>query len=956
MKERYFTRLTSVLLALIVIAGAAVTFALVPAAPTSAQPEASWDVTCIDCPRSSGVLGDRSLRIDAQGRPHIAYGGDHLYHAYRDGGGWHTEVADSSNYTGGRMSLALNAAGESRISYTRQHTCPWPPFDEICYDLRFAYKDSSGWHTETLFPDGKVASTAIAVDAAGRAHIVFWDMASSTVRYALQSGGGWQVETVGGMTGNEQDFSVSLALDSLGRPHIVYANSGLQYAYRDGSGWHSELVDANTINHPSLALTTAGAPLITAWGAGQQFAYHDAGGWHVETVDPDGNGYSSIAVDGNGLVHISYRGAYPGFALRHATRAAGGWQVETASNQPALGTSIALRSDGTPLIATVSANALDLAERGAVGWSVAEVDAFGWASSGASMAVDGAGQPRLSHGATAGLLYTYRDAGGWHSQLVDPASVRETSSALAPGGAPQIAYTVNNAAYNTTLRLAFKSGGAWQHVDLDDGNQAGYPSLAIDAGGRPFISYLRGYPLNLLVVTHQTSGGVWETEVVGSANSGGSLALVGGNAPRVAYVAGGQIVYAFRDAGGWHSEPVAAGLYPSLALASDGSPRISFSSGQTLFYAYRDAGGWHSEAASAYGGGATSLALDLANRPHIFYGFLNRPLDGQLRYTRQDASGWHDELIETVYRAVGSLDLALTPAGQPLMAFSDLVLNDLLLASPASAPGCSATPTPLPPNTDPPPAAAQIERQVAHCMDDAYVRTDTGELLLSAPYVRSGARQGGQVPYMAGFVFRNVRIPRGSDVTAARLVLEPWGYQSGAPVAVDIRGDLRPQSDDFNPGNPLLHLRPRTAASVPWTLDSTVVQPVDSPDIAAVVEEIVAQPGWQPGNNLAVFLDANQTTTQYVDWRAYDYSPSAAARLLVSYQPAGGATATATPTASASPTRTPTATPTSTATATPTTTHTPTDTRTPTASPTATVTATRPAASLRVYLPLMLHR
>ena len=287
--------------------------------------------------------------------------------------------------------------------------------------------------------------------------------------------------------------------------------------------------------------------------------------------------------------------------------------------------------------------------------------------------------------------------------------------------------------------------------------------------------------------------------------------------------------------------------------------------------------------------------------------------------------------------------------------------NGLIVHYSAQEPsGCWATPTPLPVYTGSPPSSGAVDRQVAHCMDDAYVRVDTQTLLVDEAFVRSGAREGGQIPYQAGFLFRDVRIPQGAQITSARLQLEPWGWQSGAPIEVDIRAELRPQAADFSPANEWLTLRPRTVSQVSWVLNSTATGTTNSPDILAVVEEVVGQAGWRAGNNLAVYLDATDQGAHYVDWKAYDTNPLLAAHLVVRYQT--GAVSTATPTATSTTTFTPTRPVTYTATPTRTTTFTPTrpgtfiatPTRTPPQTPTAS--PTRPPGARRIYLPVMLHQ
>jgi photosystem II stability/assembly factor-like uncharacterized protein len=269
----------------------------------------------------------------------------------------------------------------------------------------------------------------------------------------------------------------------------------------------------------------------------------------------------------------------------------------------------------------------------------------------------------------------------------------------------------------------------------------------------------------------------------------------------------------------------------------------------------------------------------------------------------------------------------------------------ILRYSVTEPPGCWATPTPAPFPTGAPPNSATIERQIANCFDDAYVRVDTAELLYDTQFVRMGAREGGAVPYVAAWLFRDVRIPQGATITSAHVRLQPWGYQSGVPIVVQIGADARGQSEDFNPLNWPPQSRPRTVARVPWTLTANPVSGVtDSPAISPIIQEIVGLADWRPGNNLAIFMDATGASQQLIDWSAFDSQPALSARLIVSYEllasPTPTPTRTASPTATATPSRTSTPTPTATSTATATPVATPTATATPTLTPSLTPTPT----------------
>ena len=61
-------------------------------------------------------MTDRSIAITDDGIVHIAYGEDHLYHAYYDGT-WHIETVDSSSGVGTHASIAVDSQDKVHISY-----------------------------------------------------------------------------------------------------------------------------------------------------------------------------------------------------------------------------------------------------------------------------------------------------------------------------------------------------------------------------------------------------------------------------------------------------------------------------------------------------------------------------------------------------------------------------------------------------------------------------------------------------------------------------------------------------------------------------------------------------------------------------------------------------------------------------------------------------------------------
>jgi hypothetical protein len=53
-----------------------------------------WDFERPDAPQRFEDTGDHSLTLDTAGNLHLAYGGDHLYHAWYDGATWHEETVE----------------------------------------------------------------------------------------------------------------------------------------------------------------------------------------------------------------------------------------------------------------------------------------------------------------------------------------------------------------------------------------------------------------------------------------------------------------------------------------------------------------------------------------------------------------------------------------------------------------------------------------------------------------------------------------------------------------------------------------------------------------------------------------------------------------------------------------------------------------------------------------------
>jgi hypothetical protein len=92
----------------------------------------AWVIERADAPREFEYMGQRSLALDAAGRPHISYydsTNDDLKYAYFDGTAWQIETVDSAGWVGYYTSLELDSFGRPHISY----------YDGTNGDLKYAH-------------------------------------------------------------------------------------------------------------------------------------------------------------------------------------------------------------------------------------------------------------------------------------------------------------------------------------------------------------------------------------------------------------------------------------------------------------------------------------------------------------------------------------------------------------------------------------------------------------------------------------------------------------------------------------------------------------------------------------------------------------------------------------------------------------------------------------------------
>jgi len=153
----------------------------------------------------------------------------------------------------------------------------------------------------------------------------------------------------------------------------------------------------------------------------------------------------------------------------------------------------------------------------------------------------------------------------------------------------------------------------------------------------------------------------------------------------------------------------------------------------------------------------------------------------------------------------------------------------------------------------------------------------------------------------AGLRFAGINIPQGAVIQEAELQLLA-ASPSTTPTTLNFQAQASDNAPTFTATNNNISSRPKTAASVSWTLPAWNVEDESgpgqrTPNLASVIQEVINRPGWVAGNALAIIVTG--TGSRFVD--AYEDNVYDAAYLHITYTIP---TPTPTPTSTLTPTPT----------------------------------------------------
>lgn len=132
---------------------------------------------------------------------------------------------------------------------------------------------------------------------------------------------------------------------------------------------------------------------------------------------------------------------------------------------------------------------------------------------------------------------------------------------------------------------------------------------------------------------------------------------------------------------------------------------------------------------------------------------------------------------------------------------------------------------------------------------------------------------------VVGLRFAGLGIPRGSVIESAYVQFQADAMKTG-PAALAVRAQAADNAVTFTTTKRNVSTRPLTTASVTWTPPAwSVVGAAGAdqrtPDLRALVQEVVARAGWQQGNAIVFIVTGTGTRT------AVSYNKSAAAAPLL---------------------------------------------------------------------------
>jgi len=610
----------------------------------------------ITSPDTAGNVGQyTSVALDSSGYPVVSYydatNGDlkvlHCGDLFCQSGNSITSPdtgGEGGDDVGRYTSLALDSQGYPVVSY----------YDATNHDLNVLHCGNADCTSGNTFAspdteDDVGEFTSLALDTSGNPVVSYYDATNGDLKVLhcgdlfCQSGNSITSPDIGGEGGDDVGRHTSLALDSQGYPVVSYydaTNGDLKVlhcydATCSGQGNHvitspdtgGEDGGGDVGQYTSLALDTSGNPVVSYKRLHEE-AGSDLKVLHCGNADctagnsitsPDTGGdvgsYTSLALDGSGNPVVSYGDDGNGHLK----------VLHCGDGDCTAGNSIASPDTGGD-VGQYTSLTLD--------GVFAIVSYFDFVDQ--DLKVLFCGNINCDAGPFQGNNITSPDTTGDVGQ--------DTSLALDTGGRPVVSYRDATNQDLKVLHCGYANCAAGNNITSPDtaGDVGFYSSLALDAGGRPVVSYYDNTNGDLKVLHCGDAGcttgnSITSPDTAGSVGYLTSLALDAGGNPVVSYydVFNGDLKVLHCGntgctAGNSITSPDTAdnvGQYTSLALDAGGNPVVSYVDVTNFDLKVLHCGNVNCTAGNSITspdtegdvGPFTSLALDAGGNPVVSY-------------------------------------------------------------------------------------------------------------------------------------------------------------------------------------------------------------------------------------------------------------------------------------------------------------------------------------------------
>ena len=183
----------------------------------------------------------------------------------------------------------------------------------------------------------------------------------------------------------------------------------------------------------------------------------------------------------------------------------------------------------------------------------------------------------------------------------------------------------------------------------------------------------------------------------------------------------------------------------------------------------------------------------------------------------------------------------------------------------------------------PPPGSFVLELRVRASADDAEERISTGAVVLTSGDLNLGADAGR--PQLTAMRFTGVTLPPGATITGAWVQFQV-DEVSTAAASLSVAGEAADNAGAFTTTTRNISTRTQTAATVGWAPVSwptvgAATADQRTPDLTAVIQQIVSRSGWASGNALVLIVTGTGAGTRVAE--SVDGGPLRAPVLHIEY-------------------------------------------------------------------------